>query len=85
MIDVFLFAVVCACMAIEAVVRVDKAARAGERVYIARHRDHSKVPSIREAVERADSRRVWLADDDGPAFHLDVAAMRLSARDGWRD
>lgn len=58
-------------------------AQRAERIYKARHRDHARVPSMREAVERENSRRAWLADDDGPVFHLDASSMQLSSRAGW--
>lgn len=44
----YLLAVVAVlCVVVEAVIRVDAAARAGERIYLARHRDHTKVPRMR--------------------------------------
>lgn len=49
--DAFLVAVAVFCVALEVAMWVDGAARRGERIYRARHRDHSKVPLIRWKAE----------------------------------
>lgn len=45
--DAFLVAVSVFCVALEVAMWVDAVARRGERIYKARHRDHSKVPPMR--------------------------------------
>jgi hypothetical protein len=45
--DAFLLSVAVFCVALEVAMWIDAAARRGERIYRARHRDHSKVPAMR--------------------------------------
>lgn len=42
-----MFVVAVLCVVVESFLWVDRMARRGERVYLARHRDHGKVPPMR--------------------------------------